>query len=104
MACRILPLYIFFFMVFLYSVESSSISDDLLIDDYHLSNVVNTPSALTHPLHFISLICQQPEQYPIRLTRKLCSTYLQQYKLQDEEQQQQQQQQRGKRVGWTISV
>jgi len=71
-------------LIFHYSVESTSTTNDL----------INTKSSqdfslFIHPLHFISHICQQQEQYPLKITRKFCSTPSQQ---------------RGKRVGWTISV
>ena len=77
-------------MVCIHSIQSSPLSDD-----YTLEN--DSPTMIIHPYKFISLMCQQQEQYPTKLTRKLCSNYLQFDKAQD-------QQQRGKRVGWTISV
>ncbi len=83
-------------MVFITSIESSPLTDDFLIENDSAFNFGNTPSVIIHPFNFISFICQQQEQYPSKLTRKLCSNYLQSDKIQE--------QQRGKRVGWTISV
>jgi len=74
-------------LIFHYSVESTSSTDDL----------INTKSSedfplFVHPLYFISHICQRQKQYPLKITKKFCSTPSQE------------EQQRGKRVGWTISV
>ncbi|CAF0964941.1 unnamed protein product [Rotaria sordida] len=94
-------------MIFISSIESSQQLNDILIENYPLLNSAHTSSPTIHRFNFISLICQRQEQYPIKLTKKLCSNYFQPYKIQgdDQEQQQQQQhQQRNKRVGWTISV
>jgi hypothetical protein len=79
-------------MVLFSSVAALPLSDDILIDN----DLSNSPSVIIHPLNFISLICQQQEQYPYKLMKKICSNDLQSYKIQE--------QQRGKRVGWTISV
>ena len=82
------------------SIQSSPLSDEYLFDNDFSSPTLINPSSpiMIHPYKFISLICQQQEQYPAKLTRKLCANTLQLDKVQD------QQQQRGKRVGWTISV
>ncbi|CAF2808201.1 unnamed protein product [Rotaria sp. Silwood2] len=101
MALRILSLYLLIFMVFVSSVESSPLLDSFLMENYPSLNLAHTSSPIIHRSNFISLICQRQEQYPIRLTRKLCSNYFQPYKLQEEDEEQQQ---RNKRVGWTISV
>ena len=86
------------FCMFISTIYISSVlSDDFLLENDASPNSVNPPSMIAYPYDFISLICQQPEQYPSKITRKLCSNYFQSGK-------QQQQQQRGKRVGWTISV
>jgi len=84
-------------MIYLSSIESSPLSSDVVIENYPSTDLLSASSDLIHPLNFISLICQQQEQYPIRLTKKLCSNSIHSYKAQEE-------QQRGKRVGWTISV
>ncbi len=83
----ILYLYIFFF-VFHNSIESTPSTNDIITGE--------TSENLTlflHPLYFLSHICQRQKQYPLKITRKFCSS-----------RSQEQQQQRGKRVGWTISV
>jgi hypothetical protein len=87
-------------MIYISSIQSSAISDDFLIenDSSSSSSLTNPSSVIIYPHSFISLVCQQHEQYPSKITRKLCSNYLQSDKGQE------QQQQRGKRVGWTISV
>ncbi len=89
-------------MIYISSIQSSAISDDFLIENdssSSSSSLTNPSSVIIDPHSFISLVCQQHEQYPSKITRKLCSNYLQSDKGQE-----QQQQQRGKRVGWTISV
>jgi len=97
MAFRILSFYVFIFMIYFCSIESSPLSGDVLVENYPSTDLVSASSNIIHPLSFISLICQQQEQYPLRLTKKLCSNSIHSYKGQEE-------QQRGKRVGWTISV
>ncbi len=96
MAFRILFLYVFISMVFISLIESSPLSDDFLIENDSSLDLANTPSVIIHPYNFISLICQQKERYPLKITKKLCSNYLQSNNIQE--------QQRNKRVGWTISV
>ncbi|CAF1050392.1 unnamed protein product [Rotaria sp. Silwood1] len=100
MALRILSLCLFIFMVCIFSIESSPLIDDILIENYPTPNLSHTSLPTIHQFNFISLICQQQEQYPMRLTKKLCSHYIQPYKIQEENEEQQ----RNKRVGWTISV
>lgn len=99
MAFRMLFICALISMVYLISIQSSPLTDEYLFgNDFSSSATQTNPSSvLIHPYKFISLICQQQEQYPAKLTRKLCSNFLQFDKVQD-------QQQRGKRVGWTISV
>ncbi len=96
MAFRICLLYVFILMIYISSTESSPISDDFLIENDSSINLPNIPSVIIHPYNFISFICQQQEQYPSKMIRKLCLNNLQLDKIQE--------QQRGKRVGWTISV
>ncbi len=93
MAFRILLVYVLISMVCISSMQSLPLSDDFLLENDLSSNLVNPSSSIIYPYYFIPLICQQQEQYPLKITRKLCSNYLQSDK-----------QQRGKRVGWTISV
>lgn len=97
MAIRILFSYIFILMVSISLIKSLPLTEDFLIDNDPSINLSNTPSVIIHPYSFISFICQQQEQYPSKITRKLCANYFQSDKIQE-------QQQRGKRVGWTISV
>ncbi|UJR22053.1 hypothetical protein I4U23_025121 [Adineta vaga] len=85
------------------SIKSVPLSDDILIENDSSSNLMKPLCDVIHPINFISLICQQQEQYPLKLTRKLCSNSIHLYKTQQQEQQQKQQP-REKRVGWTISV
>jgi hypothetical protein len=99
MAFRVLLLYVFILMIYISSIKSSPLSDDFLIENDSSINLPNIPSVIIHPYNFISFICQQQEQYPSKIIRKLCLNNLQLDKIQE-----QQKQQRGKRVGWTISV
>jgi hypothetical protein len=84
-----------FLIILICSIESISSTNDI-IDD---KDTDDFPSFI-HPLYFTSYICQRQKQYPLKITKKLCSTGFQSYKSREEKQQQQ----RGKRVGWTISV
>ncbi len=98
MAFRILLSFIIISMVYVSLVQSSPISDDFLLENDSTPSLTNQSPVIIYPYNFISFICQQQEQYPLKITRKLCSNYLQSDKRQEQEQQ------RGKRVGWTISV
>ena len=98
MAFRMLLIFVLISMFSISSIQSSPLSDDYLLEN-DASSVNPSSAVIIHPYNFISLICQQPEQYPMKMIRKICSNYLPSDKIQD-----QQQQQRGKRVGWTISV
>ncbi|CAF1256900.1 unnamed protein product [Adineta steineri] len=100
MAFRILAFSIFISMIYFYSIESLPFSDDLPIENSLYPNLIKLPTDVMYPSNFISIICQQQEQYPLKLTNKLCSNSFHLYKIHE----QQKQQQRGKRVGWTISV
>jgi len=88
MASQTFLVYLFISMIVISSIKSIPLTAD---DD-----LIENESFTIHPINFISLLCQQQQQYPIKLIRKICSNYLQTNKLQE--------QQRGKRVGWTISV
>jgi hypothetical protein len=79
--------YIYILLIFHYSIELTSSTNDLVGNNYSQQLPL-----FIHPLHFISHICQRQKQYPLKITRKFCSIDLQK------------QQQRDKRVGWTISV
>jgi hypothetical protein len=93
MALRLLSFLCLLFIIPYCAPESTN---DLISNNYYPLNSHDT-LIFTHPLHFISHICQRQEQYPIELTNKFCAKYIQ-------SQEEKQQQQRGKRVGWTISV
>jgi len=88
MASQTFLVCLFISMIVISSIKSIPLTAD---DD-----LIENESFTIHPINFISLLCQQQQQYPIKLIRKICSNYLQTNKLQE--------QQRGKRVGWTISV
>jgi hypothetical protein len=92
MAIRFLLITQFIFMILFSSIQSLPLSDDSLTEN----DSTFAPYVIIHPFNFISLICQQQEQYRLKLRRKFCSNDLQLYKIQE--------QQRVKRVGWTISV
>ena len=72
-------------MIYFSSIESSPLSDDTLIENYSPTNLASTPTKIINPSNFISLICQYHEQYPLKLTRKLCSNYIHSYKVQEQQ-------------------
>lgn len=98
MVFRLLAICFCLFLVQCALIESVPLTDEVLIENYPTANLIKSECDALHPIEFISLICQQQEQYPLKLTKKLCSNSIHSYKTQE------QQSPREKRVGWTISV
>lgn len=97
MMSRIVISYFLIFMIFYSSIQSSPLFDDYITEN---GSPVDFATPTFDLSSFISFICQRQEQYPFKLKRKVCSKYVQSFKIQEEKPEQQ----RNKRVGWTISV
>lgn len=98
MALRYLPVCCFVLLLTLQAMESFALQ-------MSRQEMTHTPLLDRHLVDFIRLLCEHQKGFPVRLTRKFCSTKTHLHRRQEGKgEDEQQQEQREKRVGWTISV